>query len=143
MTQPAFKHNGTEHRILSFLARDDYPSNSIAKKLKLRSVHSEMYELARKGLVRQTGLDYFTITNDGLNMYHELGIIHDGLPRRRVTSQEWRSRGPYDGAEMRDTCLRDGAYDYRKHPSLVGNGTMRVWLGHGNRVVRTESAPRQ
>jgi hypothetical protein len=138
-----FKQNGIEHKILANLARDDYPSNAIAKRLGVKSVHSEMYELTKKRLVRQTGLDYFTLTNEGLDVYHQLGVIHDQTPRRRSANREWMTAGKYTGAELRDTCLRDGAYDYREHPSMTGNGTMRVWLGHGNRVIKTESVPRQ
>ncbi len=134
-----FKRNGIEHSILANLAREDYPANTIAKKLKVKSVNGEMFELARKGYVRQVGINYFTLTNEGLDAYHELGAIHENMPRRS-SGREWMIEGSYDGADLRDSNLRPGAFDYRKHPSLKSGE--RVWLGRGNYVIKTESLPR-
>lgn len=135
-----YKRNGIEHNILANLAQDDCPANTIAKRLKVKSVNGEIFELARKGYVRQVGLNYFTLTNEGLDTYHELGALHEGMPRRKSSNRNWMTEGSYDGADLRDACLRPGAFDYRQYPSLKGGG--RVWLGRGNYVIKTESLSR-
>lgn len=49
----------------------------------------------------------------------------DNLPRRVGAIAAKRSyavaKGSYDGAELRDTCLRKGAYDFLALPSLFAN----------------------
>lgn len=135
-----FKRNGIEHNILANLARDDCPANTIAKRLKVKSVNGEIFELAKKGYVRQVGINYYTLTNEGLDVYHELGAIHENMPRRKSSNRDWMIEGSYNGAELRDSCLRTGAYDFRQHPSMRAGE--RVWLGQGNYVIKTESLPR-
>lgn len=134
-----YKRNSIEHNILANLARDDYPANTIAKRLKVKSVNEEIFNLAKKGFVRQVGINYYTLTNEGLDVYHDLGVIHEPMPRRKSSNREWMIAGNYDGAELRDTCLRTGAYDFREHPSVKSGE--RVWLGRGNYVIKTESLP--
>lgn len=45
-------------------------------------------------------------------------------------------REEYKGHELRDTCDRRGAYNYRDHPSRIGEKL--TWYGLGYKPVKVE-----
>jgi hypothetical protein len=139
-----YKYNSLEHRILAHLSKDDVNSQALAKRLKVRSVGVELFEMSKRGLVRTAGMGFFTITREGLDLYHQLGTIHEQIPALRLKAKlrsELFLRGTYNGEELRDLPARPGAYDYRNHPSVLTGE--RVWYGRGFSRIKVESSNHQ
>lgn len=76
--------------------------------------HRYLPEMAQKGLVVEIQ-DLWHITQAGRDFLEQ-------KPVKKVLERiaAGTTKGTYDGKEMGETCLRPGAYDYKKYPSLMG-----------------------
>lgn len=127
--EPEIRVGGTAHRVLSILASKGNMSPAMIKKTGIiagKSIvdidNAIVYELVPKGMVIMVSGLFYSLTQKGLDTKIELGSL-DKLfkaPRKTVMSQQddLFARGTYDGAELRSTCMRRGAYDAYNLPSL-------------------------
>lgn len=72
-------------------------------------------QMAQKGLVVEIE-DLWHITQAGRDFLEEKPAKKN---KERISAGT--TVGTYDGHELTETCLRPGAYDYKKYPSLMGN----------------------
>lgn len=148
MIQPydlTFGRNSQQHKILAMLTEQNLSTQNIRVALTGRKSVSDlrlvMAELSRKGFIRSVGFDQWTITNDGV----DANLVLGGKPIESVRCKQLDrvtglfSRPIYDGKELKDSCNRPGAYDYRKHPSLTANE--RVWYGPGFKRLESPAHP--
>ena len=131
--QTEIKVGSTAHRVLSVLASEGNMSppmikrtGIIAGKTLLEIENAIVHELLPKGLVVAMSDIFYGLTQKGLDTKIELGGV-DRLfkaPRKTVLAQQndLFARGTYDGAELRGTCMREGAYDAYNLPSRTFSG---------------------
>jgi hypothetical protein len=125
------KKNSLQHKILACLA---FNGTMAASQIKasistgdsVAKVEDALHnQLLHAGLVMRHEMTW-TLTNAGLDIKIMLGGLDDVKPLRRGTVQARQNdlfaRGNYDGAELKDTCMRRGAYDAFNMPSLSFTG---------------------
>ena len=140
-----FQRNSLEHRILAALCEDNLSTAQIVKNLgntrNAAAMRIVIADLQKKNYVRSVGFDQWSITHLGTDAYLTLG----GKPIERMRlstaskTADLFKRPNYYAPELGDNCARPGAYDYRKHPSLVGE--QRVWYGVGLRRLESPTHP--
>ena len=132
------------HRVLALLATNGDMTTDSMKKCgalagkSLVDIENALFqELFPAGLIF-LGIDdkIWSLTNKGLDAKIELGNTDKlyRMPRKTVMSQQNNlfERGNYVGEELRDTCLRRGAYDAYQLPSRSNSSfTYRKELNHG------------
>ena len=132
------------HRVLALLATNGDMTTDSMKKCgalagkSLVDIENALFqELFPAGLIF-LGIDdkIWSLTNKGLDAKIELGNTENKykMPRKTVEAQQNNmfARGTYLGEELRDTCLRRGAYDAYVLPSRSNNSfTYRKELNHG------------
>lgn len=84
--------------------------------------HHQRYlsELEQNGMVvviSQHGEDMWHITNAGRRAIE----TYRPVPKGTIRIAAGTTDGFYDGQELTQTCLRPGAYDYLRYPSLFDN----------------------
>lgn len=132
------------HRVLALLATNGEMTTESMKKCGalagkgLVEIENALFqELFPAGLIF-LGIDdkIWSLTNKGLDAKIELGNTDKlyRMPRKTVMSQQNNlfERGSYGGEELRDTCLRRGAYDAYQLPSRSNSSfTYRKGVNHG------------
>ena len=140
-----FQRNSTEHRILSELAVENLSTAQLVKAIGQRKNAAAMrlmiVELQKKNYVRSVGFDQWSITHVGMDVYITLGGKPIAKVRLMTASKtaDLFKRPDYEPKELGDNCARPGAYDYRKHPSRIGDA--RVWYGPGLRRLESPCHP--
>ena len=132
------------HRVLALLATNGEMTADSMKKCgalagkSLVDIENALFqELFPAGLIfLGTDDKIWSLTNKGLDAKIELGNTENKykMPRKTVEAQQNNmfARGTYLGEELRDTCLRRGAYDAYVLPSRSNNSfTYRKGLNHG------------
>ena len=138
------KVGSVAHRVLALLATNGDMTTDSLKKCgalagkSLVDIENALFqELFPAGLILlSTDNKIWSLTNKGLDAKIELGNTDKlyRMPRKTVMSQQndLFARGNYGGEELRDTCLRRGAYDAYQLPSRSNSSfTYRKELNHG------------
>jgi len=142
--ETSIKLGSIPHRILSLLATNGEMSSDAMKKSGVLAgktmvdIEKSLFQfLMPTGLVSlKDDEQMWSLTNKGLDAKIELGNAEKvfRMPRKTVMSQQndLFARGDYGGEELRDTCLRRGAYDAYQLPSRSNSSfTYRKGVNHG------------
>lgn len=78
------------------------------------SIHYARYlnEMQRAGLVVEINKEWH-LTQGGRDALHN--------SKEKVSAPSWVGTGVYDGAELKSRVARQGAYDFLKYPSRMGD----------------------
>jgi hypothetical protein len=130
-SQYHIKKNSLPHRILACLAQNGtLAASQIKASVGITDPVSKIEDvlhnqLLHAGYVMRQEMTW-SLTNAGLDMKIMLGGLDDIVPMRRGKVQARQNdlfaRGNYDGAELKNTCMRRGAYDAFNLPSLSFTG---------------------
>lgn len=127
------KKNSLPHKILACLAQNGTLTSvqikaSVSIPESIKNIEIVLHnQLLHAGYVmRQEMSQTWSLTNAGLDVKIMLGGLDDIKPLRKQTvmarQNDLFARGIYDGAELKPNCMRRGAYDAFKMPSLSFTG---------------------
>lgn len=132
ITKLTYKPQGIAHYVLAILNELGETTTDKLRKMASSSRTSvaqfqadNLLPLINNGDIKQ--VDYttnYTITNQGITKLNTLQdlkpvTIYGVAEQRTIKHNSMRDRPDYDGTEIDQTCMRPGAYDFLKYPSLI------------------------
>lgn len=127
-----YRASSAHHKVLAILMRGETHVDKLHKASATLSQSRPKFQvdviapMIANGDVRQlTGQKMYGITNQGAEVFLTL---QDRKPvfldvqraeQRTIKNNSMRDRPDYDGKELDQICMRPGAYDFLKCPSLV------------------------
>lgn len=132
ITKMTYKPQGVAHYVLAILNELGETTNDKLRKMASGSRVSgaqfqaeNLLPMINNGDIKQAPYtNNYAITNQGITKLNTLQdlkpvTIYNKAEQRTIKHNSMRDRPDYDGTELDQTCMRPGAYDFLKHPSLI------------------------
>lgn len=127
-----YQPRSPQHVVLAMLMNADVHVDRLYDRASLVSVSKPRFNvdvispMVVNGDLRQhTGSKIYGITNKGAEIYMQLQdqrpvyLDSNMANKRTIKHNSMRDRPDYDGKELDQLCMRPGAYDFLKYPSLI------------------------